>query len=330
MYFCAITNVTLVRLTFIAILSFLYFLSYAQVYERYRVEPVEVNYPKKLSVVWGNDVFFQTDRYLTNRLELEYHSQTFERLHAANLLIDPMSESGPVYSIFLTHDIFTPKNVLGDPEQTDRPYAGVLMFGLKSSHFSTAKRYRFTSTISGGLLGEYAGGRFVQNGIHVLLPASEPIPGWVYQIRHTALVQYSTAIEKGVLNTQWVDLDALANARLGLPYTDFSGGVRMRVGLGPDYFSTDHQLSKSHNYVHFFAQGTLKTVMYDATLQGGIFNDKNPHTIVDINPLVGEWKAGVAGRYDNLEAEIGAQYYSSKFNGSLPHKWIFFKFGILF
>ncbi len=318
------------RFIFLTILSFLTYLPYAQVYERYRTEFVEVSYPKKISVVWGNDVFFQTDRYLTNRLELEYHSQSFERLNLANLLIVPMSESGPVYNVFLTHDIFTPKNVIGDPAQTDRPYAGVLMFGLKSSHFSTAKRYRFSSAVSAGLLGEYAGGQFVQNGIHVMLPASEPIPGWVYQIRHTVLVQYTTNIEKGVVDTKWVELDALANARLGLPYTDFSGGVRVRFGLGPDYFSTDHLLSKSHNFVHFFAQGNLKTVMYDATLQGGIFNDKNPHTIVDINPLVGEWEVGVAGRYNNLEAEMGAQYYTSKFNGSLPHKWVFFKFGFLF
>lgn len=318
------------RITLITILIIFPFFLSAQVYERYQVEPVEVNYPNKLSVVWGNDVFFQTDRYLTNRLQLEYYSQAFERLNLVNFLIDPMSESGPVYSIFLTHDIFTPKNVLGDPKQTDRPYAGVLMLGLKSSHFSTAKRYRFVSSISAGLLGEYAGGRFVQNGIHVLLPASEPIPGWVYQIRHTALVQYATSIEKGVLSMGWVDVDALANARIGLPYTDFSGGARVRIGPGSDYFSPDHLLSKSHNYVHFFAQGTLKTVMYDATLQGGIFNHKNPHTIVDINPLLGEWKAGVAGRYNNLEAEMGAQYFTSKFNGSLPHKWVFFKFGVLF
>lgn len=318
------------RIFFTSIYILLVSLINAQVYERYREAPVEVSYHKKLSVVWANDVFFQTDRYFTNGLELEYHTQWPEQLNIANLLIDPMSESGPVYSIILKHDIFTPKNVLGDPEQSDRPYAGVLMFGLKSSHFSASKRYRFSSSISGGLLGEYAGGQFVQNGIHVLLPASEPIPGWVYQIRHTALVQYATAIEKGVVNTKWVELDALANARLGLPYTDFSGGVRVRVGLGPDYFSTDHLLSKSHNYVHFFAQGNLKTVMYDATLQGGLFNDENPHTIVDINPLVGEWKVGISGRYDNLEAEMGAQYYTSKFNGSLPHKWVFFKFGILF
>ena len=122
---------------------------HAQVFERYQVDPVEVSYPKKLSVVWANDVFFQTDRYFTNGLEIEYHAQAFERLSLANLLIDPMSESGAIYNIFLTHDIFTPKNVLGDPEQTDRPYAGVLIIGLKSSHFSTSKRYRFSSSISG-------------------------------------------------------------------------------------------------------------------------------------------------------------------------------------
>jgi hypothetical protein len=320
----------LLRIFFITIFIILVSVINAQIYERYREDPVEVTYPKMLSVVWANDVFFQTDRYFTNGLELEYHTQWPEQLAIANLLIDPMSESGPVYSLILTHDIFTPKNVIGDPAQTDRPYAGVLMAGLKAAHFSAEKKYRFTSEISAGLIGEYAGGQFVQNGIHVMLPASEPIPGWTFQIRHTPTAQYSVTYEKGILSSEWINLDALGNARLGLPYTDFKGAGRVRIGKGPDYFSPDHLLSKSHDFYYFFIEGGVRTVMYDATLQGGIFNDENPHTMVNINPLVGEWKVGAAARYDNLQAEVGAQMYTAKFNGSLPHKWVFFKFGILF
>lgn len=303
---------------------------HAQVYERYLEETVEVAYPRKLSVVWENDVFFQTDRYFTNGLQLEYHTQNLEKFAVAGLLIDPMSESGPVYSLTLTHDIFTPKNVIGDPLQTDRPYAGVLLMGIKAEHFSSEKRYRFSAEIGAGLLGEYAGGQFVQNGIHVLLPASEPIPGWAYQIRHTMLLHYSTGLEKGIFSSPWIDADALAGARLGLPYTDFSGGGRIRIGKAPDYYSPGHLLSKSQNYMYFFAEGHLRTVLYDATLQGGMFTDKNPHTVVDTNPLVGEWKAGIAARYANLQAEVGAQMYTPKFRGALSHKWVFFKFGILF
>lgn len=88
---------------------------YSQVMERYQDEEVEVSYPEKLSVVWANDVFFQTDRYFTNGLEIEYHTQGLQNFALAGLLIDPMSESGPVYSLTLTHDIFTPKTYLVIP-----------------------------------------------------------------------------------------------------------------------------------------------------------------------------------------------------------------------
>ena len=318
------------RLFLVSIFIVFSVLIHAQVFERYQEEITEVTYPQKLSVVWANDVFFQTDRYFTNGLKLEYHSQGMEKFAVAGLLLDPMSESGPLYSLTLVHDIFTPKNVIGDPVQTDRPYAGVLMTGIKAEHFSTEKRYRFSSEIAAGLMGEYAGGQFVQNGIHVLLPTSEPIPGWAFQIRHTMLLQYNTGFEKGIFRSQWVSADALAGARIGLPYTDFSGGGRIRIGRAPDYFSPDHLLGKTQQHVYFFAEGYLRTVFYDATLQGGMFNDKNPHTIVDTNPLVGEWKTGIAAQYANLQAEAGARMVTPKFKGAVSHKWVFFKLGILF
>jgi len=302
----------------------------AQVYERYLEEEVEITYPRKLEVEWANDVFFQTDRYFTNGLVLEYYSQGLGRFGVANLLFDSMSESGPVYSLTLTHDIFTPNNVFGNPELCDRPYAGVLMLGLKATHFSKTKQYRFYSEIQAGLLGEYAGGRFVQNGIHVLLPASEPIPGWAYQIDPDLCLQYNISLEKLAFKSRWLNVDMLAKGRLGLPYTDFSGGGRLRIGISPDYYSPDHLLSKNNNYLYLIAGFNLRTVFYDATLQGGAINDKNPHTIINTNPLIGEFKAGIAARFANYTLEMGAQKFTAMFQGALAHQWAYFKLGILF
>jgi hypothetical protein len=300
------------------------------VYERYLVEEVEVSYPRKLEVMWANDVFFQTDRYYTNGLEFEYFSQSFEHFGVAKLLLDPGSESGPLYSLTLSHDIFTPKNVLGDPEQSDRPYAGVLMFGLKAVHFSTSKNFRFTSEIQAGLLGEMAGGRFVQNGIHVLLPASEPIPGWSYQIDHDLCAQYNIGIEKLLLKQKWFEADLLAKARMGLPYTDFSGGARIRAGKAVNYYAANEFLNLSNSQFYLFAEANLRTVFYDATLQGGAFNSKNPHTIINTNPFVGDIKFGTVIKYKSFTTELGAQMLSPKFEDAFSHKWAYFKFAFLF
>lgn len=319
-----------VRTVILFVLVFISSFLYSQVYERYLVEEIEVSYPDKLEIMWANDVFFQTDRYYTNGLEIEYFSQSFKRFGIAKLLLDPGSESGSLYSLNISHDIFTPKNVVGTPEQSDRPYAGVLMFGIKAVHFSAAKNFRFTSEIQAGLLGEVAGGRFVQNGIHVLLPDSEPIPGWTYQIDHDLCVQYNVEIEKLLLKQKWFEADLLAKARLGLPYTDFSGGARIRAGKAVNYYSADQFLNLSNSQVYLFAEAKLRTVFYDATMQGGAFNTENPHTIIHTNPFVGDFKTGVVIKYTHFSTELGAQMISPKFDGADSHKWAYVKFAFLF
>lgn len=302
----------------------------SQVYERYVVEEIEIKYPHRLEVVWENDVFFQTDRYFTNGIQIEYHSQNLGYSALSQLLLNPMSGSVPVYSLTVTHDIFTPRNVLGDPASTDRPYAGVLLIGLKAVYFGTQKNFRLTSEVQMGLLGKYAGGQLVQNGIHKLLPASEPIPGWTFQIDHDLLLSYNMEIEKLLFDAGWLEQDILARGRLGLPFTDFSGGTRLRFGKAADYYSPDHLLSKTISQFYFFTEAWLRMVMYDATLQGGAFNDNSPHTLSNIKPFLGEIKTGVAFRYTNLFAEIGAQMVTSKFEGALDHRWVYFKVGTLF
>jgi hypothetical protein len=60
------------------------------------------------------------------------------------------------------------------------------------------------------------------------------------------------------------------------------------------------------------------------------FDGKNPHTIINSKPLVGEYKMGLAVRFNNVTAETGARFVTPKFYGADSHKWAYFKFGILF
>ncbi len=318
------------RLAFLgALLMAASFLS-AQGFQRYLVSEEVIEYPHRLQVMWANDIFFQTDRYYTNGVQIEYHSQHFGNSGISKLLFDPLVESAPIYSLLLTHEIYTPRNVLGDPVRTDRPYAGVLLIGLKAAFYDKDHQFVLSSTIQAGLLGRYAGGQFVQNGIHVLLPASEPIPGWTYQIQQDMLLSYLVDYQKLLIDGGKFQMDALAATSLGLPLTDFSGGIRLRYGQGEDYFSPNYLLAADGMQYNFFAEASTRYVVYDATLQGGAFNRKSPHTIETINPILAQMKAGASFRYHKVNAEIGAQWVSAKFENALPHKWAYFVVGFLF
>ncbi|MDD2632228.1 MAG: lipid A deacylase LpxR family protein [Bacteroidales bacterium] len=302
----------------------------AQGFQRYLVPEEVIEYPHRLQVTWANDIFFQTDRYYTNGVEIEYHSQQLGNSVLSRLLFDPLVDSKPIYSLVLTHEIYTPRNVLGDPSYNDRPYAGVLLLGLKGAFYDEAHQYVLRSTIQAGLLGRYAGGQLVQNGIHVLLPASEPIPGWDFQIQQEMLLSYLVDYQKLLFDAGKFQMDALAATSLGLPLTDFSGGLRLRYGQGEAFFSPQHLLAVEGMQYNFFAEATTRYVVYDATLQGGAFNGSSPHTIETINPLLAQVKAGASFRYHKVTAEIGAQWVSAKFENALAHKWGYFVIGFLF
>jgi hypothetical protein len=318
------------RLAFLgALLLGASFLS-AQGFQRYLVPEEVIEYPRRLQVMWANDVFLQTDRYYTNGLQIEYHSQHLGNSAVSKLLFDPLVQSAPIYSLLLTHEIYTPRNVLGDPVRTDRPYAGVLLLGLKGAFYDDDHQFLLSSTIQAGLLGRNAGGQFVQNGIHVLLPASEPIPGWTYQIKQDMLLSYLVDYQKLLIHAGKLQMDALAATSLGLPLTDFSGGIRLRYGQGDDYFSPRQILAVDGLQYNIFAEVSTRYVVYDATLQGGVFNRESPHTIQVINPLLAQVKAGASVRYQKFNTEIGAQWISAKFENALPHKWAYFIIGFLF
>jgi len=290
----------------------------------------KVNNEHLLKVKWENDVFLQTDRYYTNGVEIEYYTPWLKNIQLTKLLFVPFVNSQPHYSFTLTHHIFTPRNVWGDPNPTDRPYAGYLMFGIKSTHFDNYRKFRWSSELQLGLLGKYSGGELVQNGVHLVLPTSEPIPGWDYQIKNDFCLNYSIALEKELFNDfkeSWLELDALGTARVGTPYTDLSGGIRIRAGRNGNYYSPDHLFDKRLKYLYFFSELRFNMMFYDASLQGGYFAINNAHTIKNINTFLTDLNIGFAYKWKGLSLQTGVRMLSPKFQGALSHKWVYFTIG---
>lgn len=298
-------------------------------YYRFPVEEKQETVSRRISIEWANDVFFQTDRYFTNGLRIEYHNQNLKFFPLSKLLYNPLVETQGYYGFTLTHDIFTPRNTYGDPDPEDRPFAGYLLLGIKSTHFGKDKKFSFSTELQAGMLGKYSGGEFVQNGIHMLLPASEPIPGWYYQIENNFCVNYSINYAQQLFAYKKLKSDILASGRIGLPYTDLGGGARIRFSGFDDFYSVKRLLQPEDFRYTFFAEARLNLVIYDATLQGGVISP-SMHTLKAINSFNAVFKLGANIKWKKLVLEAGTKMNTLKFSNALPHKWAYFTIGHLF
>jgi len=80
---------------------------------------------------------------------------------------------------------------------------------------------------------------------------------------------------------------------------------------------------KSPLQIWFFAQGNANVVVYDATLQGGIFNTNNPYTIQNhtLNKLVYQASAGIAVYSGSLGVEFENFFLTPEFEGARNFGW---------
>ncbi len=298
-------------------------------YYRFPSVEEEKTWPGRITVLWANDIFFQTDRYYTNGLRISYSNQNLKLLPLTGLLFNPLVETPAFYSVTLTHHIYTPRNTLGKPLAGDRPYAGYLLVGLRSVRYGENGLFSLTTELQAGMLGKYSGGELVQNSIHVLLPDSEPLPGWAYQINNDICADYVIEYAQQVTAAGRFKTDLLAGSRLGVPFTDFSGGMRIRWSNSDHFFSPEHLLQPEAFVLTFFAESTLSLVMYDGTLQGGIIGS-SLNTLRSINSFVLNFDMGVNIKWHHLLLDAGARMNSPRFPDALPHRWGYLRIGKLF
>ncbi len=278
--------------------------------------------PNILQINFDNDIFTNTDYYYTNGVNIS--------------VVTPMASSNPVNAIFpgrrnadismsgfsICQNIYTPTDP--DVEEIrygDRPFAGLLTIGQFNRNTNFKKRLNISSSINFGILGPASMGEFVQSSIHNI----EPV-GWHNQIQNNIVADYNINIEKGLVNTTHFELNAMGGAQAGTVFNNISAGIYTRTGSfipvyrGVDFFSKSRK-NKLQYWLFFQAKSNI--VLYDATLQGGIFNNNNPYTIAaaDINRLVMNFSTGMAFYYNTLGVEFHCYYTTPEFNNAKDFMW---------
>jgi hypothetical protein len=284
-------------------------------------------------VNFDNDILDYTDRFYTNGIKIDIINPVFRLNPLSHLLLPYWSSGINYYGLSLVQNMYTPSTTKsGGIPHGDRPYAAYLYAGSFKITNDEAHLIRQTSELDIGIIGSYSYGEWVQRSFHNSVPTNNEPLGWEYQVENDLILNYSVALEKGVVNGRNIDLVVFSRGSLGTLHTNLAVGSQVRTGLLNPYF-TNLGIARKKDLddaglrrfqLFFFVRGSAKLVGYDATLQGGMLNQSSPYTIPaeDISRVVFEGSGGVSLSYNGIKVDLEQFLLSPEFHQGLWHKWV--------
>ncbi len=291
--------------------------------------------PKPMPVIFqinfDNDIFDETDYYYTNGVRLSLTTPLAQNSPLYKILLRPKKASLLFTGFSLRQNMYTPT----DPDVTvilkgDHPFAGYMVFGQFNHAVDFRRRLNLFSEINLGVIGPASLAGSVQYTLHEKKPE-----GWINQIRNDIIVNYTVSIEKPVLSTPHAELNLTAAARAGTLYDDAGAGLFFRTGSFMSVYrgiwKNRRENRRQQLQYWFFMRGNVRGVLYNATLQGGMFS-KSPYTIpaADINRAVVTASAGLAVYYRFMGLELENFYQTPPFKGAYDFRWGRIKLSFLF
>lgn len=290
---------------------------------------------RSFTLAYENDVLkaglgAPTDYYYTGGTFLEFNLPCLEKSPVSKILLRLPQSYDESFGISLNSLGFTPTNTEADTIVTgDRPFAGTIYLGLNRVSCNPIKQWRLTSRIDVGAIGPVAGGYETQKFIHEQTNNAAP-HGWQFQIENDLLLNYSLKLEKGITNKNIVDLIGYGAVNAGTIYSNASVGLKIRAGRMNHYFKAPGYSDRFQFWI--YSAGECKVIAYDATLQGGLFNNSSVYTIAPnkIERAVFSMNAGVVLAYHKFRVEYFNTFLTREFETGKKHAWGHLGFQILF
>ncbi|MEM9372223.1 MAG: lipid A deacylase LpxR family protein [Planctomycetota bacterium] len=200
-----------------------------------------------------------------------------------------------------------------DPPEEDHPYGGWLSLNFAFQRADATRHDHFELGV--GVIGEWSGGRWVQDLIHDNIPDQDDPAGWGTQLANelaiNAVYQRTWRTEKGSLGGVEFDMLPAARADLGNVFIRARGQATLRLGMHlPDNFGPasllgfkDHTASAFADPEHDWSIYGYVTVSADAVARN-IFLDGNTFATsrsTEREDFVARGTFGVVARYKNLE-----------------------------
>jgi len=276
---------------------------------------------------FDNDIFNNTDYYYTNGIRIDYVAPIFASSPLSISMLPYRKHSMNYHGMTIVQNMYTPTN----PDIThvldgDCPFSAYLYLGHFKNTLSSDRKYRQYSELDIGLIGPGSLGGLVQEQIHDI----EPV-GWQNQVENDIVLNYTATVEKGLYNPGAFDLNIFATGQIGTLYDNAGGGLRIRAGRLNPYFemprlataqSTEGKDAYQWQY-GIFASAKAKVVLYNATLQGGMFNKTSNYTIPaeDIERFLLQASAGIYVAYKQLGITLEQFYLSPEFKNAHHFNW---------
>lgn len=282
-----------------------------------------------------NDLLFTTDSYYTAGMALSYTNKTLKKTPAQLILHSKNEENLSFYGFGLEHRIFTPYSI-GNPSavKNDRPYSAYFMATNFAVLINLEKKLNLSNEIGIGIMGPAVKGEEIQTFVHRAIGSILPV-GWENQLENSFLVDYQFRVEKGFFNDWFAEhIIPFAAARVGTLMDEFQVGIISKIGNKSNFLThTSKTSSTKKNFIwEWVLEANLKGVLYDATLEGGLFS-KGESVILDKpekNSQQYQLRMGGNLYYKNLSFRYMVKYNSSNFATANIHRYASFNIGLAF
>ena len=271
---------------------------------------------------YENDFFAMSDEYYTQGLNLEIVAPVFQKFLLAKVLY--RNKNLPMRAgIAIEHQGFTPSNILtGEVLQGDRPYSSSLMLKTFSIVSNPHTNHRLVTQLSFGVIGPWAMGKEIQIALHEKINPDKVPAGWKNQVHNDILLNYQIDYEQGLLVKRNLVVTAKGGARAGTYNTRISSSMTLMVGLFDNPFQFSNSREKKFQ-LYLYAEPQAHLVVFDATLQGGVFNDRNPYTLDrdEISRIVFQQNAGLVIKVKGFTLEYSQTLMTKEFKTGALHSW---------
>ncbi|MCX6283655.1 MAG: lipid A deacylase LpxR family protein [Bacteroidetes bacterium] len=293
---------------------------------------ISLSRDRVLKIGFDNDIFDYTDQFYTNGIRFDFVAPAISDNPVKHILLPYWSKAKNYYGISLVQNLYTPSTTkAGGILYGDRPYSAYLSIGSFKITNDETHHFRQTSELDLGVIGPPSMGGLVQDLFHKYVPNNNEPLGWENQIATDVVIDYSFALEKGIINSEYVQLIFTGTGVLGTLYTNFGGGFSLRLGWFNDYFSDlgirKRRILKASGarvaQYFFTLKGMARVIAYDATLEGGMINTNSEYTIPAsaIANIITQSSLGFTVTYGGLGIELEQNLLSPEFSYRWWHAW---------
>jgi hypothetical protein len=271
---------------------------------------------------YENDFFAMSDEYYSQGINLEFVAPALSKFLLAKLLFQNKNLPS-LTGIALEHQGFTPTDLLaGDVLQKDRPYSSSLMLKTFSIVSNPHTNHRLVTQFSLGVMGPWAMGKEIQIAIHEKINPDKVPKGWKNQVHNDIIINYQVDYEHALWLKRNFMITAKGGASAGTYITKLNSSFTFTGGLFDNPFQFANTQDK-HFQIYLYAEPKLNLVIFDATLQGGVFNDHNPYTLDrdEISRLVFQQNAGLIIKIHAFALEYSQTVMTREFKTGSPHSW---------